>query len=59
MNGEASPLIYVAAEQINFAIPWDSLVGPPVNVEVMFNNVLSNTAPITLAATAPRCSNRL
>jgi uncharacterized protein (TIGR03437 family) len=53
VNGAASPLIYLAPEQIDFAIPWDSLVGTPLNVEVMLNSVLSNAVPITLAAAAP------
>jgi uncharacterized protein (TIGR03437 family) len=53
VNGAASPLTYLSADQINFAVPWDSLVGPPLNVEVMLNNVLSNAVPITLASTAP------
>jgi uncharacterized protein (TIGR03437 family) len=53
VNGAASPLIYLGPEQIDFAIPWDSLVGPPLNVEVMLNNVLSNAVPVTLASTAP------
>jgi uncharacterized protein (TIGR03437 family) len=53
VNGAASPLLYLSPEQINFAVPWDSLVGTPLNVEVMLNNVLSNAVPITLASTAP------
>jgi uncharacterized protein (TIGR03437 family) len=53
VNGAASPLTYISAEQINFAVPWDSLLGQPLNVEVMLNNVLSNAVPITLASTAP------
>jgi uncharacterized protein (TIGR03437 family) len=53
VNGAASPLIYLSPDQINFAIPWDSLLGTPLNVEVMLNNVLSNAVPITLASTAP------
>jgi len=53
VNGAASPLIYLSPQQINFAIPWDSLVGPPLNVEVMLNDVLSSAVPITLASAAP------
>jgi uncharacterized protein (TIGR03437 family) len=53
VNGAASPLIFLAQDQLNFAIPWDSLVGPPLNVEVLLNGVLSNPVPITLATTAP------
>jgi uncharacterized protein (TIGR03437 family) len=53
VNGAASPLIYLAPEQINFAVPWDSLVGVPLNVEVMLNGVLSNAVPVTLASNAP------
>jgi uncharacterized protein (TIGR03437 family) len=53
VNGAASPLIYLSPEQINFAVPWDSLPGTPLNVEVMLNGVLSNAVPITLASAAP------
>jgi uncharacterized protein (TIGR03437 family) len=53
VNGAASPLLYLSPMQINFAIPWDSLVGTPLNVEVALNGVLSNAVPITLASTAP------
>ncbi|HVN06291.1 MAG TPA: family 16 glycosylhydrolase [Bryobacteraceae bacterium] len=57
VNGAASPLIYLAPQQINFAIPWDSLLGAPLQVEVMLNTVLSNPVPITLASTAPSVFN--
>jgi len=53
VNGAAAPLTYLSPLQINFAIPWDSLLGTPLNVEVMLNNVLSNAVPITLAPAAP------
>jgi uncharacterized protein (TIGR03437 family) len=53
INGAASPLIFLAPDQLNFAIPWDSLIGAPLNVEVSLNGVLSNPIPITLGATAP------
>jgi uncharacterized protein (TIGR03437 family) len=53
LNGEASPLIFLSSDQINFAIPWDSLVGPALNVEVMLNGILSNPIPITLGTAAP------
>jgi uncharacterized protein (TIGR03437 family) len=53
VNGAASPLIYLSPAQINFAVPWDSLVGTPLNVEVMLNGALSNAVPITLASAAP------
>jgi uncharacterized protein (TIGR03437 family) len=53
VNGAASPLIYLSPQQINFAVPWDSLLGTPLNVEVLLNGVLSNAVPITLASTAP------
>jgi uncharacterized protein (TIGR03437 family) len=53
VNGAASPLIYLSPQQINFAVPWTSLVGTPLNVEVLLNGVLSNAVPITLATTAP------
>lgn len=53
VNGAASALLYLSPEQINFAVPWDSLLGTPLNVEVLLNGVLSNAAPITLASAAP------
>jgi uncharacterized protein (TIGR03437 family) len=53
VNGAASPLIYLSADQINFAVPWDSLLSTPLNVEVLLNGVLSNPIPITLASAAP------
>ncbi len=53
VNGAASPLLYLSPQQINFAVPWDSLLGQPLNVEVLLNNVLSNPVPITLASAAP------
>jgi uncharacterized protein (TIGR03437 family) len=53
VNGAGSPLTYLSPEQINFAIPWDSLLGAPLNVEVMLNGVLSNAVPMTLASAAP------
>jgi uncharacterized protein (TIGR03437 family) len=53
VNGAASPLTYLSPEQINFAVPWSSLVGQPLNVEVMLNNVVSNAVPVTLSSTAP------
>ncbi len=59
VNGAAAPLIYLSPQQINFAVPWDSLVGTPLNVEVMLNNVLSNAVPITLTSTAPSLFGQL
>jgi uncharacterized protein (TIGR03437 family) len=53
VNGAASPLIYLSPDQLNFAVPWSSLVGTPLNVEVMLNGVLSNAVPITLTSAAP------
>lgn len=53
VNGVPAALIYLGPGQINFAIPWDSLIGTPLNVEVMRDNILSNPIPITLAPAAP------
>jgi uncharacterized protein (TIGR03437 family) len=53
VNGAAAPLLYLSPTQINFAVPWDSLVGTPINVEVLLNGVLSNAVPTTLTSTAP------
>jgi len=53
VNGTASSLLYLSPMQINFAVPWDSLIGAPLNVEVALDGVLSNPIPITLTSTAP------
>ena len=53
VNGASSPLIYVAPNQINFQVPWESLVGRPLHVEVMKNNVLGSATAITLSTSAP------
>ena len=59
VNGAAAPLLYLSPTQINFAVPWDSLVGTPINVEVLLNGVLSNAASITLTSTAPSAFGEL
>jgi len=53
VNGAASPLLYLSPAQINFAVPWNSPVGTPVNVEVVLNGAQSNPVSITLTRTAP------
>ena len=53
VNGAAAALTYVSPGQINFQIPWTSLIGTPLNVEILRDDVLSNAIPITLAETAP------
>jgi len=53
VNGASSPLTYVSPGQINFAVPWDSLVGTSLNVEVSLDGVLSNPIPVTLTSAAP------
>jgi uncharacterized protein (TIGR03437 family) len=53
VNGVQSPLTYLSPNQISFAIPWDSLAGTPLNVDVNAGNRLSDPVPITLAPAAP------
>ena len=52
-NGVPAALIFVSPGQINFQVPWETLAGTPLNVEVALNGVLGNPAPVTFAPLAP------
>ena len=53
VNGVPAPLIYVSPNQINFEIPWETLTGTLLNVEVQRDNTLSNPVPVMPAPSAP------
>ena len=52
VDGVAAPLIYVSPSQINFQIPWETVPGVAVHVQVMRNSVTSDAETITIAAKA-------
>jgi len=53
VNGRPAPLTYVSPSQINFQIPWDTVTGTPLNIEVQREGSLSNPITITMPSTAP------
>jgi uncharacterized protein (TIGR03437 family) len=53
VDGLPASLTYVSPSQINFQVPWESLTGTLLNVEVMTNNILSNPVSIQLSSSAP------
>lgn len=53
VNGAPAALTYVSANQINFQVPWETLTGMPLNVEVWRDGVLGNPVPVTLSPAAP------
>jgi arabinan endo-1,5-alpha-L-arabinosidase len=53
VGGRLAALTYVSPGQINFQIPWSTLVGSPVKVQVARDGVPSNGAMILLSAAAP------
>jgi len=52
VDGVAAPLTYVSATQINFQIPWETVPGVAVNVQVTRNTSASPIETITIAANA-------
>ncbi len=52
VNNVNAPLIYVSPTQINFQVPWETLPGTAVNVQVARGGVTSNVENITIASTA-------
>ena len=44
--------LYVSPAQINFQVPWETALGPAVNVQVTRAGAQSNVEPITIASTA-------
>jgi uncharacterized protein (TIGR03437 family) len=53
VNGVPGPLTYVSLSQINFQIPWETVTGIPLNVEVQRGDTLSNPITTTMLASAP------
>ncbi len=53
VNGVPGSLTYVSPSQINFQIPWDTVTGTPLNIEVERDGSLSNPITITTQPSAP------
>jgi beta-glucosidase len=51
VSGGNAPLTYVSPTQINFQVPWETVLGT-VNVQVTNAGAGSNVEPITIASTA-------
>ncbi|HUE00580.1 MAG TPA: family 16 glycosylhydrolase [Bryobacteraceae bacterium] len=52
IDGVAAPLVYLSPTQINFQIPWETVPGTAVSVQVTRNTVLSAVETITIANSA-------
>jgi uncharacterized protein (TIGR03437 family) len=52
VNGVAAPLVYLSPTQINFQIPWETVPGVAVGVQVTRNTIASAIETITIAASA-------
>jgi uncharacterized protein (TIGR03437 family) len=52
VDGTPAPLTYLSPTQINFQMPWETVPGVAVNVQVTRNNVASAVETITIAASA-------
>ena len=52
VDGVAAPLVYLSPTQINFQIPWETVPGTAVSVQVTRNTVLSAVETITIANSA-------
>lgn len=53
VNGVPAALTYASPNQVSFQVPWETLTGTPLNVEVWSNGVLGNPASITVSSVAP------
>jgi uncharacterized protein (TIGR03437 family) len=54
VNGKNAPLTYVSPTQINFQLPWETVLAPQtVNVAVTWNGTTSDTEAVTVTPTAP------
>jgi uncharacterized protein (TIGR03437 family) len=53
VNGVAGALIFTSPAQINFQVPWETLTGIKLNVEVMRDGTLSNALPVVLSPAVP------
>jgi len=52
VDGVAAPLVYLSPTQINFQMPWETVPGVAVSVQVTRNTVASAVETITVAASA-------
>jgi uncharacterized protein (TIGR03437 family) len=52
VDGVPAPLVYLSPTQINFQVPWETVPGLAVNVQVTRNSVPSATETITVANAA-------
>jgi len=53
-NGIAGPVFYASATQINAIIPFTSYGVTSVNVQVIYNGLTSDAAPISMASSSPQ-----
>jgi uncharacterized protein (TIGR03437 family) len=51
VNGKAAPILFVAPGQVNFQVPWETVVGP--GAVVVNNGVNSNTVTVPVLTAAP------
>jgi hypothetical protein len=49
----AAPLMYVQARQINLEVPWEIAGMASNEIQVVYNGVATNTAPVTVQAAVP------
>jgi uncharacterized protein (TIGR03437 family) len=52
VDGVPAPLVYLSPTQINFQVPWETVPGVAVNVQVTRNSIASAVETITIAASA-------
>jgi|HubBroStandDraft_1064217.scaffolds.fasta_scaffold03677_6 uncharacterized protein (TIGR03437 family) len=52
VDGVAAPLVYLSPTQINFQMPWETVPGVAVNVQVTRNAIASAVETITIANSA-------
>jgi uncharacterized protein (TIGR03437 family) len=52
VNGLPAPLTYVSPGQINFQVPWETVVGP-ADIQAMRDGTPGNIENVTITASAP------
>jgi len=52
VNGVNAPLVYVSPNQIDFQVPWETVPGTAVNIQVTRGSTQSAVEQITIASTA-------
>lgn len=50
VNGVAAPIVYLSPTQINFQVPWETVPGPDVPIQVTWNQAASEIEAVTVAA---------